>query len=615
MNDILSAALEYAEHGFAVIPVNKKKEPLTVHGLSDCSTDENVIRGWWEDYPNANVAIVTGRASEDLLVVDIDIKPDENKRGDLSLKEWEAQHGDFPNTVMSITGSGGRHYFFRANNLDLYKNKVDAIPAVDIRGDGAYVVAPPSRYADGRRYRWFNDISVLDDEIADANDSVMELLELNRKDAYLNKPVEGREHTDVSNVTAGHRNDVLFSYACTQRGQNVPFDIAMAASLALNDTFSPPLARYEVERTVKSAYKYQPNEKNIYTPKEEPITEDDLQMMTVDQFEEQDVEWLIKGYLPKGQITMMCGTGGTGKTSVWVSLIAALSAGRLTILDGLKEDGSEPDVHRDPMKIMFFSSEDTVENVIRKRLREENAMMQNILTIGLGDPRMDRIKFGSDYLHQLVAYHRPALVVFDPLQAFIDKTVKMSDRNSMRQTMRSLIEWGKEYETTFLIVMHTNKQLNVWGRTRMADSADLWDIARCVWMVGDVNTDGLKYLSHEKSNYGETSRTMLFQNVQGHPSFYGWSDLKDRDYVLASSRERKSSRGASEVDAAENCIMSILDENPDGLLTGDLRKICDEAGIKKWAVDEAKTNLKKRKEIDYFKDGMSGSWSIKKHNI
>lgn len=149
----------------------------------------------------------------------------------------------------------------------------------------------------------------------------------------------------------------------------------------------------------------------------------------------------------------------------------------------------------------------------------------------------------------------------------------------------------------------------------MADSADLWDIARCVWMVGDVNTDGLKYLSHEKSNYGETSRTMLFQNVQGHPSFYGWSDLKDRDYVLASSRERKSSRGASEVDAAENCIMSILGENPDGLLTGDLRKICDEAGIKKWAVDEAKTNLKKRKEIDYFKDGMSGSWSIKKHNI
>ncbi len=51
--------------------------------------------------------------------------------------------------------------------------------------------------------------------------------------------------------------------------------------------------------------------------------------------------------------------------------------------------------------------------------------------------------------------------------------------------------------------MHTNKRPGVSGRGRLADSPDLWDIARSVLMMGRCknSTEGQIYLSHEKSSY------------------------------------------------------------------------------------------------------------------
>ena len=608
MSELMDSALRYAAAGFAVIPVDRyKKEPYTENGLKNASRDPELIRLWWKRWPNANVAIVLGKASGNNFVIDIDIKPEKGKHGDESLLKWEAQHGDFPSTVRAITGSGGLHYWFHYDGVDQYKNKVDAVNGIDIRGDGAYVVAPPSVYEDGNVYKWENDVSILDDEIAEANESVIELLKLNPR---RNGNTEERsDRVSVHDVKEGNRNETIFRYAAGQRGNDVPKDIALMAAKALNDSWSDPLSESEVEKAVESAYRYEPNEQTIYAPKEEKVKEEDLNIPTLEDFEEQDVEWLINGYLPKGQITLICGTGGTGKTSVWVSLLSSISSGEPTLFDGY---GGEFGRYRDDgRKVMFFSAEDTVENVIKKRLRRHGAKMKNILTLSLSDQRFDRVKFGSKYLEKLIEKHRPVLCVFDPLQAFVDGKIKMSDRNAMRQTMRYLIEWGDRYETTFLIVMHTNKQLNVWGRNRMADSADLWDIARCVWMVGDTDQDGVKYLSHEKSNYGKTGQTMLFRNDGGMPTFAGWSDKKDRDYVIAAAKVRNSG-GITDINEACNFILSTLEEYPEGIPTKDLTELMEDTDFKSWAINKAKAELKKSGKIAYVKTGMSDPWKVKK---
>ena len=261
MSAILNAALEYAEHGFSVFPVRRSdKAPLTQHGLKDASKDPEQIRQWWKMFPDANVAIALGKPSGDVFALDIDVKAD--KRGDELIRMWQAIHGDFPNTVTAVTGSGGMHLYFRLPGIEQYKNKVEAIEGVDIRGDGAYTVAPPSIYEDGRIYSWENGISIIDDEIADANQSVIELLELNRKDAEPErKPVQ---KTSVRDVREGQRNDTVFRYAASQRGKDVPIEVTMTAVRELNSQWSCPLPEHELRKTVESAYRYEPNETTIY---------------------------------------------------------------------------------------------------------------------------------------------------------------------------------------------------------------------------------------------------------------------------------------------------------------------------------------------------------------
>ena len=71
MSAMLKAALEYAQKGIPVCPVEPKgKEPLTKHGFKDATTDEKQIRAWWERWPNANIGLVPGPAN--LVVIDYD---------------------------------------------------------------------------------------------------------------------------------------------------------------------------------------------------------------------------------------------------------------------------------------------------------------------------------------------------------------------------------------------------------------------------------------------------------------------------------------------------------------------------------------------------------------
>lgn len=613
---IRGTALDYAEAGYSVIPVKRSdKAPYTPHGLKDASKDPDTIRSWWEQWPDANVAIVCGSVSRNLVVIDVDNKPELGKNGLYSIEAWQAEHGDFPATVIAHTGSGGKHYYFHVEDPKAFKNRVDAIPAVDIRGDGAYVVAYPSVHENGKMYTWRGGVSITDepDEVADANESVLELLEMNSRDSAANRQQDAvkKQRVDMHHVPEGQRNDTLFRFASKMVGSGISRDAALEAARAEVATWDNPLPDFEIVKTVDSAYNsYEPNEENVYSEIEPEPDDDDIVVHTLDEFEEKDIEWLIPGYVPKEQITIVAGTGGVGKTSVWVSLVADLSSGKATVFE--KGSDTAQYVQRKPLHVMFFSGEDTVEHVLRKKLRQEGAILKNITTISLEDKRFEKILFGSKYLEAVVAKTKPDVIIFDPIQSFIGSKAKMADRNDIRQRMRCLIEFGSRYHTTSIIVMHTNKQQGAWGRNRMADSADLWDIARSVIMCGDTETDGVKYLSHEKCNYAKPGDTILFKTEGGHATYFMKSGLKDRDFVLATNRVKKQRSDAPDVEEAEEMIMSALMEYPDGLFTKELETLLEDGGIKTWAIRKAKANLKTRKKIKYLKTGTSDPWKVKK---
>jgi hypothetical protein len=160
---LVEVALRYAEHGWPVLPLHTPrprgcsctttdcgsagKHPRTGRGLHDASTDPDQIRGWWTRWPRANVGVATG-ASSRLLVFDVDL-PD----GPTSLAELEAEHRALPSTCKQRTGSGGRQLLF-AHPGGTVGNRTGLVPGIDVRGDGGYIVVPPSIHATGSRYQW-----------------------------------------------------------------------------------------------------------------------------------------------------------------------------------------------------------------------------------------------------------------------------------------------------------------------------------------------------------------------------------------------------------------------------------------------------------------------------
>lgn len=124
------------------------KHPLSKNGLKDGTFDTHAIKGWWTRWPFANVGIVTGQNSG-FVVLDIDAK----SGGFASLADLEAKNGSLPTSIRVQTGGKGLHIYFRAPLMYL-RNKAGIRPGVDFRGDGGYVVAPPSRHISGDSYQF-----------------------------------------------------------------------------------------------------------------------------------------------------------------------------------------------------------------------------------------------------------------------------------------------------------------------------------------------------------------------------------------------------------------------------------------------------------------------------
>lgn len=315
----------------------------------------------------------------------------------------------------------------------------------------------------------------------------------------------------------------------------------------------------------------------------------------MDEVQEKEMEWEIPQIIPKRSITLEAGDGGSGKTSVWCSFAAAISTGKKVFFD------STPDefVKCEPKRVLFFSSEDSLEYTLKARLRKAGANLSNIFSISLANEEFSNVKFNSQYLRDLIKEIRPALYIFDPIQSFVPPTLQMSQRNAMRDCLNSLVGLGEEFDTTFIIVVHTNKKIGAYGRNRISDSADIWDIARSVLIVGNVpNEKGKRYLSQEKSNYAEEAETVIFTIEDGVAKFCETSDKKDVDFV----KERDaSSYQAPQRKDAERFITEFLKNGKKP--TKELDEVASAEGISIGTLKRAKAELSKAGVLGTMSEG------------
>lgn len=139
--------------GLSVIPLRPRgKEPLIKwEEFQRRLASEEEIKTWFQKWPEANIGIVTGAISN-VVVVDLD--------GEEGIKE--AERLGLSSTVISLTGNG-KHLWYRHPDGNV-PNAVKLYTGIDIRGEGGYIVAPPSVSPNGKRYRFltpFMDVNTL----------------------------------------------------------------------------------------------------------------------------------------------------------------------------------------------------------------------------------------------------------------------------------------------------------------------------------------------------------------------------------------------------------------------------------------------------------------------
>ena len=254
-NLLLETALSYAKRGWHVFPLQGKIPLRGSKGFLNATLDETQISKWFSN-GKYNIGIATGKVSG-FFVLDVDNKAHKGKYGDEELKEIEKSHDNLPNTVESITTTGGRHMLFQYPKEGIGSCS-DFRNGLDIRGDGGYIVAAGS-FLDGKPYEW--EVSSHPDDIAIAN-APQWLLDVAKEKKKIATNTNGDNL-----IIEGSRNSTLTSLAGLFHSKGADKETILKYISTTNDSScKPPLPYKDLQTIVNSIGKYEVQKFNLRNP-------------------------------------------------------------------------------------------------------------------------------------------------------------------------------------------------------------------------------------------------------------------------------------------------------------------------------------------------------------
>jgi len=242
---IAQAALRYLNCGWSVLPLRRgdKRPLIRWEGLQQARPDAAIVGQWFAHAPDSNIGIVTGEISN-LIVLDVDPK----HGGDDSLAELERRFGSLPETVEARTGGGGRHLYF-THPGSFVPNRAGLKQGIDLRGDGGYIVAPPSVHPNGQPYAWAPGRSPEEIELA----ALPRWLLFAGRGPRVRRSLADWRQLVHEGVPEGERNSTIASLTGHLLWHGVDAQVALELMLAWNRArCRPPLDDEEVARVVAS---------------------------------------------------------------------------------------------------------------------------------------------------------------------------------------------------------------------------------------------------------------------------------------------------------------------------------------------------------------------------
>lgn len=478
------AALRYANLGMCVIPLRERdKRPMFNNWPEIATADQAIISRWWQQTPNANVGIATGKKSG-IFVLDVDPA----NGGMDSYENMLLKHGGFPDTWQQITGRRGFHMFFRYPSFPV-ANAAGLFPGIDIRGDGGQVVAPPSIHPDtGLTYEWDGLEDIENTKLAEAPLWLLEILQ-GRHDNH------GSQHIPIAEkIPHGVQHYTLLSLAGALRRMGLSDAEIVPALLAVNQNrCERPGPDQNIRQIAASVMKYRPADTSLYNTAtklwrmtkakehEEKAREEKLGLQVVDgltvyRSSGLDQKCVIPGILYNG-LTVFAGRPKTGKS--WMTLQLALSVARGENFLGLPVNM--------PGGVVYVALEESQSRTATRMQRladEESVYLQNIGMVYSMSPLASG---GRDQLAKIIEDRHPTLVIIDTFLALVGGSDKRSDvMRAEYKEIDTIRKIAAEYDTAMVLVHHMRKSVagesgidSVAGSTGVTAAADaIWTLKR-----------------------------------------------------------------------------------------------------------------------------------------
>ncbi len=577
--EVLTLAREYVAAGLSVVPIltNGTKRPALAwkEYQQRRPTDAELVHWWGPGSDGYGVAIIGGKVSGGLEVLDVD---------DAGVwSAWSAlveQHhpGLLDRLPQVLTPSGGMHVYYRtpepAGNLKLAL-AANGVTLIETRGEGGYVLAPgcpPACHAAGKSYVLVNaSLRAIPQLPADLRESLLAIAsswkqhvkpgltwdrppengaalrpgdDYNRRAGwpevlepagwvatsrsgditYWRRP--GKQGK-VWSATTGHcrgedGRDLLYVFSSSA----APFEPGCTYSRFAAYTLLNHAGDYRAAARVLAGKGYgeqRPPSPAAGTngrvngtaglPPAVPAKKSAPILVQLSTVTPEPVEWLMDGWLPQGALSILDGDPGLGKSTLTLDLAARVSRGWKMPPEG------GPDPSRQPGTVLLLGAEDSLKHTVRPRLDAAGADTARVISLEgmkVGDEDRDPVlPWDLFELAEWITENRVQLVIVDPLMAFIEgEQDAHKDQVIRRAVMRPLRKLAERLNVAILLLRHLNKNNGGAALYRGGGSIGITGGGRSSMLVGRDPHDPKRHvLAMNKINIAANPRSLAFRIV------------------------------------------------------------------------------------------------------
>jgi putative DNA primase/helicase len=359
------------------------------------------------------------------------------------------------------------------------------------------------------------------------------------------------------------------------------------------------LFKYRVEKTPAWAYEYDPTKNADYGAwkakrKSAGVSDEDWRLVSYSEIRAVKVDWLWKGFLAIGKLTMVNGEPGGGKSLITVDTAARVTCGRDWA------DSSENPYP--PSAVLLLTEEEDAADTIKPRFLAAGGDTDNLITLNVGKGGLFQIEKDTAKLKRIIESTKLPirLVILDPVADYT--SVDAYKDAEVRPMLNKLREFGAEIGAAVVGVNHLNKKTDLGAIHRVAGARGWVSFARLNFLVG--LKDNLRHLVPLKTNIAKDGGSLTF--IIGSESVTdGDTTIEEVPKVLW---QGKGTLTASDLTASDK-----TKDSEDDQLAACLRKLL--AGGKwcsaAWVIQEADARGWPKRTVQRVADkiGVEGGWT------